>query len=463
MRVLVLAGLAFFGCNASAPESGLALTVLTDTNPAPDVFEAQLVAAPASTEYLAGKRADVWAYRDGARAGARATIPGPLIDVKRGDKVIIHLRNELPDATTIHWHGIRVPAAADGTTASQMAIEPGASFDYVFTVDDPGTFWYHPHTQADVQIERGLYGALIVRGDIEPAVEADRMFVLDDIKLESTGQLSTQTNPIDVMLGRPGNVLLVNGKQGASLAVKPGSRERWRFVNSANGRYFNLRLPGHTFLVIGWDGGLIPQPYETETLLVAPGERYEVLVTFAGASGSKLALETIHYDRGHDIADPGPQALFTLSFGDRAKSAPAALPAGWGPAPDLVVSASTPVRPFVLSEEEHASADPQFFINGLMFPAPTMGMSGDLTVWSIRNDAEMDHPFHLHGMFFQVLDIDGVPPAHAGWKDTVNVPQKKTLRFAVVYGTPGTWMFHCHILEHAERGMMSELMLEPRP
>jgi FtsP/CotA-like multicopper oxidase with cupredoxin domain len=316
----------------------------------------------------------------------------------------------------------------------------------------------------DVQIERGLYAPIVVHGGVAPDVAADRVFVLDDVKIEATGKLSTTTDPLDMMLGRQGNVLLVNGHSKATLPVAAGSRERWRFVNAANGRYFNLTLAGHSFLVIGWDGGLLEQPYSTERLLVAPGERYEVLVELQGERGAELALQTLHYDRGHNIPDPGPLELVRLQLTSVAPTAPAPLPTTWGTFEPLVTDASTPVRKLVLSEEEAGLAEPRFFINGERFPdvTPLSAMQDDVEIWEIQNDAEMDHPFHLHGMFFQVLDVGGTPVEHQGWKDTVNVPQKKTLRFAVRYGTPGTWMFHCHILEHAERGMMGELEIAAR-
>jgi FtsP/CotA-like multicopper oxidase with cupredoxin domain len=133
-----------------------------------------------------------------------------------------------------------------------------------------------------------------------------------------------------------------------------------------------------------------------------------------------------------------------------------------GERPALPVTAATVTRPFVLREFEGPNGV-VFYINDKFWPLndPVMVKQGDLEIWSVKNDSEMDHPFHLHGMFFQVLDVDGVAPEHAGWKDTVNIPQKATLRFAVRYESLGMWMFHCHILEHAERGMMGDLMVMP--
>ena len=130
------------------------------------------------------------------------------------------------------------------------------------------------------------------------------------------------------------------------------------------------------------------------------------------------------------------------------------------------IDATTPVETLVLDEDEGAPGqDPTFSINGRSFPdvEPLAGQEGGLAIWSVQNDSPMDHPFHLHGMFFRVLDVGGAAPAHVGWKDTVNVPQSTTLRFAVRYGAPGEWMFHCHILEHAERGMMNSIRLAAPP
>ena len=444
--------------------AALDLTQLTDTNPDPDVFEVQLVASEGSAHYLpdADADADIWGYRDGAVPHSKAAVPGPVLDVRQGQRVIVHFRNELPEATTIHWHGIRVPNTADGTPSVQVEVSPGDTFDYEFVAGDAGTFWYHPHVHSDVQIERGLYGAVVVRGGPEIPVEADRVFVLDDVKLEATGKLSTNTVPLDVMLGRQGNVVLVNGVRGGRITSRGGARERWRFVNSANGRYFNLRILDHALKVIGWDGGLLAEPYDATTLLIAPGERYEVLVDVPDATGSELTLETVHYDRGHDVPDPGPVAIFKIAI-ESSVMHREALPDTWGTPIELPIPSDVRERAIKLSEQQTSDDEfPKFFINDAAFPDVPMleARVGDVEVWRVKNDSEMDHPFHLHGMFFRVLDVDGAAPAHDGWKDTVNVPQKKTLRFAVRYGGEGTWMYHCHILEHAERGMMAELKLE---
>lgn len=440
----------------------LAAPVLVDMNPDPAVVEVVLIAGTAEAEYLPGKRAPVWGYRDALRPGARGLVPGPVLDVNRGDRVIAHFHNELPVELTVHWHGVRLPNLSDGTPASQIPVPPGGSYTYDFVAQDAGTFWYHPHVHADQYIERGLYGMMRVREEVPLAVAADRLFVLDDVKLDADGQLATRTDPLDIMLGRQGNFLIINGRPRSRLAVGAGTRERWRFVNSANGRFFNLRMNDRPFQVIAWDGGLLPQPYQTDRVLIAPGERYEVLVTFDEADVERpLVLQTVHYDRGHNIPDPGPLDLLEVHVQPGAPGLPLPqLPSVWGEWRPLTVGPATPVRVFRLKEEEHGG-EVKFFINEHAFPehAAIFGGEREVEIWEVRNETEMDHPFHLHGMFFQVLDVNGVSPLIRGLKDTVNVPQKATLRFAVQYGPPGAWMYHCHILEHAERGMMGELRI----
>ena len=466
-KLIGLSLLAFASCsdhNGRTPrESKVAeLIAMTDLNPSPDIVEVALVAGVAETSYLETGPAQVWAYRDGSKTDAKGSVPGPLIRAKQGDQVIVRFRNELLESTTVHWHGLRVPNAADGTPSTQVEVPPGGEYRYEFTARDAGTFWYHPHVRGDVQIERGLQGMVIIDGGPTITATAERSFVFDDVKLNGSGTLSDSTTPLDIMLGRLGNFLLANGTVGGTLPVISGARERWRIVNTANGRYLNLRLPGHQFRVIGWDGGLLSTPYTTETLLIVPGERYEVLVELHGAVGGELPLQTVYYDRGHDIPDVGPETIMTLHFESETVAQSGPVESLTVPPISLEAAATTVTRSLKLGERMiNDGADVLFTINDSAYPdIPVIGaIAGDIEVWSLQNDSEMDHPFHVHGMFFRILDTNGVAPEHVGWKDTVNVPKKSTLRFVVQYGEAGRWMYHCHILEHAERGMMGELKL----
>jgi FtsP/CotA-like multicopper oxidase with cupredoxin domain len=455
-----------FACNGGADDKPLVAPLgpvpFVDVDQDPDAIEISVVAAPAKWAFLPDKPADVWAYQDGNADAPEGRIPGPMLLGKVGDRVTVHFRNDLPEETTLHWHGIKVHATHDGSNVSQTAVQPGESYTYEFTLTDAGTFWFHPHLDADVQIERGLYAPIVVRGDDDIPVDTDRVLVLDDVKVESSGQLSETITGLDLMVGRMGNVLLVNGEKLPRLDAPAGGRERWRLLNSANGTFFNVSLPNHRLRVIGWDGGLLPEPYEVDTLVIAPGERYDLLVELGGAEGDELELQTLYYDRGHDLPDLGPRTIATITLGAPSASPAPELPERWGTIDPLPVTADTPRRMLELTEEEAASPDdePRFFINDRAFPdvAPVTVDNDQLEVWEIKNGMEMDHPFHLHGIFFQVLD-----QPHLGWKDTVNVPRDSTVKIAARFDNPGLWMFHCHILEHAERGMMSVLQVGPTP
>ena len=449
------------GCGDNAHDP-LAVSVLTDTNPDPAIVEVELIASPGTIEYMPGKPARIWGYRDGAIDGSKPSVPGPMLVAHQGDQVIVHFKNELPEATTIHWHGIRLANAYDGSDHTQTPVPPGGTFDYVFTVPDAATFWYHPHIDGALQVEKGLYAPLVVRGAEQVPVDAERVFVLDDIKLAADGDLDSTVDDMDMMFGRLGNTLLVNGQVNATLEAHAGARERWRFVDAANSRFFNLSLPGHSFRVIGYDGGLLVEPYTADTLLLGPGERYDVIVELDGATGDLVPLQSLYYDRARGmLADPGPQSLMTVKLGDRAAPIDS-LPTSWGTFDPIATDANTQRLVFTLHEDGFPP-NTRYSINGEVYPdvTPTIGTQDAVAIWSINDDVGMDHPFHLHGMFFQVLDVDGIAPAHAGWKDTVIVPAYKTLRFAVRYGTPGHWMYHCHILEHQEGGMMGVLDVMP--
>jgi FtsP/CotA-like multicopper oxidase with cupredoxin domain len=444
----------------------LDLVPLTDIHPAPDVVEVDLIAAPGRTRFGSRGTANVWGYADGTRDPVEPVVPGPVIEANQGDTVIVHFTNLLPEGTTIHWHGMRVPNAMDGAHVTQHEIPPGGTFDYTFVAVDAGTFWYHPHVRSDMQIERGLAGALIVHGGVDVHADADRTFVLDDVKLEDNGELSETTDANDLMLGRQGNVVLANGRSGGHVEVRNGARERWRFVNAANGRYFNLRLPERSFTVIGWDGGLLVEPYSAQSVLIAPGERYEVLVELTGAQGETIPVETLYYFRAHGLPYTDPEAVFSVEISGEAPPAES-LPTAWGNVEPVPTDANTPLRSIELSEREPVDPGeaPTFFINGSAFPEipPIHATSGAIEIWDFHNASEMDHPMHLHGMFFQVLESEGAPPLGQGWKDTVNVKSHANVRVAVRFGEPGRWMYHCHILEHAERGMMAELSLSEGP
>jgi FtsP/CotA-like multicopper oxidase with cupredoxin domain len=427
-----------------------------DLDPDPNVVEVELVAEVATVELVPGTCTEVWAYRDAGDPDAVASIPGPRIDADLGDRLIVHLRNELPQGTTLHWHGLRVPEAMDGNPMVSGTVASGGSTTVDIELRDAGLHWYHPHVYADEQIQRGLQGPLVVRAPDEPSVATERVLVLDDIALDADGAIEIEANDDDIMFGRRGNVLLVNGAIPGVARARTGTIERWRLLNSSNGRFFVLTLSDLPLRVIGWDGGLLTEAYETRELTIAPGERYDVLVQLAAAPGDILELQTSapSPDPGED---GGPYTLVTFELdGPDAKAEMPPLPSRT--IEPLAFDDAAPRR-FALEHTQGASTGAVFTINGQRWPlnVPVHVDQDDVEAWDIVNLGEHRHPFHLHGMSFQVLSIDGVVERLLGWKDTVRIEPSGTTRIAVRYENPGMWMFHCTIPEHAERGMMGDL------
>ena len=436
-----------------------------DTDPTDNVVEVELEAKPTAIELASGHLVDMWTYN--------GVLPGPTIEANVGDTVRVHLMNSLPESTTIHWHGLRVPAAMDGAPSVQREIAPGETFTYEFVVPDAGTFWYHPHVRSDVQIERGLYGPIVVHGADEPKVDGDRVVVLDDVLLDDTWQIAEGTSMMEAMNGREGNLLLANGRANPTLSVPAGSLQRFRFINTANARFFRLALPEHTLVQIGADGALFEAAIDAKDVLVVPGQRVDLLVAFAADETATVAWQTLPYVRGHGSNGGPSHDVFQLSMQSAlAESAPmpkqladvAALPAA-------TVTRELELEEQMMSGGMHggihggtssSQMGPSFSFNGQTFPdiTPLEAKLGSVEEWKLVNATMMDHPFHLHGFRFQVVQGAGSEPTRRAWRDTINVPANATMRIRMrLDDHPGTWMFHCHILEHAERGMMGELLV----
>ena len=438
-------------------DAELRLPEAVDVNPAPHIFETTLTAKVVNLELVPGKFTPVWTYN--------GLLPGPLIRVAPGDRLIVHLVNELPEPTTIHWHGIRLPNAMDGVPGhTQAQVEPGGRFDYDFVLPDSGTFWYHPHVDSAAQAGFGLYGPLIVTDPSEPAGLGDELvLVLADMMLMDDGAQASPESGGDLatLFGREGDVLLVNGKVNPVLHSLAGRRQRWRVINTAKSRYFQLMMEGQQFTRIGGDQGLIEKPESSDRIVLTPAQRAEVVVDLALPSGSTRAVRWVPYDRGFGSTEFRPEeTVFTIETSvDPAYASP--------PLPTLhreiaALDVSNATRQFIDLTQSVAGEPFSLGINGVSGDrAPAlMAMVGDTQMWTVRNTMAFAHPFHLHGFFFQVMDVNGVPPATREWRDTVNIPIDASVNLAVSFNErPGMWMFHCHILDHAEAGMMGMLHL----
>jgi FtsP/CotA-like multicopper oxidase with cupredoxin domain len=419
--------------------------------------EVTLTAAPARLSLVPGAVTEVFAYN--------GQVPGPTLEFREGDRVSIHFRNDLPEPTTIHWHGLQLPFMADGSPFHPVA--PGEEYDYVFTVlpGTAGTYWYHPHPhhRTGYQIAKGLYGAIIVRAPDDPLPPSltEKLLIISDNRFLTDGAIDlprshTPEGGLDRENGREGDVMFVNGQVMPTLTIRAGEIQRWRVINASAARVYRLSLPGHKLLHVGSDGGLFERAVEVDEILVANAERVELLVRGTGSPGSRTALQVLPYDRYIPQTRPRnwneTRDLLTLQYAPDPAVATVTLPEVLRPVPVLDTAHATATRLMVLS---------QGLINGQAMDPRRVDVSATLgatEIWEIENLVGMDHPFHLHGFQFQVLDHNGVPEPFRSWKDVVNVPKHGTARFIVRYTNhPGKWMFHCHILDHEDHGMMGIL------
>ena len=409
----------------------------------------------------------IWGY-DGV-------IPGPELRIRQGETLTATLRNDLPQPTTIHWHGIRIDNAMDGVAGlTQDAVPPGESFDYAFTVPDAGTYWYHPHNRSWEQLARGLYGVLVVEEDNPPPVDRDLVLVIDDWRLDEAGLIHEAS--LGSMRdwshnGRLGNVLTVNGLDRVDLDVQAGERLRLRLLNVANARIFDLKLEGHAPVLIALDGQpTVPAPLPDGRVTLAPGQRTDLILDMGLDPGASAEI----------VALVGQQRVVAGAFRYHAEAVrrdnpldgPMALPANPLPtAIDLAAAQEVELlmeggamggmraarfdgRQMDIRElVEHGMV---WAFNGVagrtdqpLFEAAL----GRPVIVHMRNRTAWPHAMHFHGHHMREVGGPGAPDALGPWRDTVLLDPDQDLSVAFVADNPGKWMLHCHMLEHQAAGM----------
>jgi bilirubin oxidase len=434
--------------------------VLENLSRVPGVVEVRITADQAFLSLLPGKRTPVFAYN--------GRVPGPTLEVHEGDSVIVHFKNALPEPTTIHWHGIHLPANQDGSPFDPIGPREEHVYAYRIRRGTAGTYWYHPHLhlRTGFQLGMGLFGAIIVRAADDPLPSIpEKLLILSDQRFLPDGpidipQPQSPESRADEENGREGNVLLVNGQVLPTITMREGEVQRWRVINASASRVYRLAIPGQTMVHVGNDGGLFELPREVTEIVLANSERVELLVRGVGSPSRPNKLLTLPYDRYNPQMRPkhwdAPQDLVELQYLAEPPVTPVTIPATLRRIPALDTSRATVTRTISLS---------QGLINGKTMDMGRVDASSRLGVteiWTIENLVGMDHPFHLHGFQFQVLDRNGVPEPYRSWKDVVNVPKHETVRFIVRFDDfAGKWMFHCHILNHEDRGMMGILEVQP--
>ncbi|SES06970.1 multicopper oxidase family protein [Salipaludibacillus aurantiacus] len=446
--------------SSSAEEKALPIPpLLEDKNPEQGKAEFDLIAQEGTTEFFNGKESDTYGYN--------GNYLGPVIRVRNGDDVKVNVKNELSDATTVHWHGLEVDGTEDGGPHS--GIESGETWDPEFPIEQPAaTLWYHPHLlhKTGEQVYKGLAGMFIIEDDISDSLnipkeygENDIPLIVQDKQFSSDGTFEYNLNRHDIMMGLQGDTVLVNGAVNPYLEV-PQGKVRLRVLNGSNARTYNFKLSNdQKFHQIASDGGFLEQPAEMTNVVLSSAERAEIIVDFS------------EFEEGDtlELTDQGTPFMSFRVTGEEGHQAD--LPGQLTTIEEINPSEAVRTREFVFQ-----GMGRNVNINGKQMDINRIDeviSLNETEIWEITNEAGgmmggmggnggMIHPFHAHGVQFQVLDRDGNPPPpnETGWKDTILVSPGEKVRVIATFEHPGVFMYHCHILEHEDAGMMGQFEVE---
>ena len=419
------------------------------------------------------------------------TVPGPLLEASPGDRIQIRFTNGLSQPTNIHYHGLHIPPDVDNVF---LKISPGEQHTYEFQIPDnhlAGTFWYHPHKHGLVaeQLFGGLAGLFIVRGQLDeiPEIKAaeESFVVLKDFALDRSGNIA-DTGHMAAMTGRAGGLLTASGQINPEMPIKRGGLARLRLLNASPSRFYRLSLEEHTMHLIATDGGAIASPVELSNVVLAPGERVEVLVQGNQAPGNYRLINQpfnpaqggmMNGMMGGNQSSDRSETVATLVYGretdkrgtdksktEEDKTQEASLPSELIPVALLPEPNKT--RQFALN---HGMGDMigggmVFLINGKAFDPSRTDTQVKLDTtedWEITNTGSMAHPFHIHTNKFQIVSQNGQNAPYVAWKDVVLVSPGETVRLRIAFRDYiGKTVYHCHVLDHEDRGMMGILEIQ---
>ena len=417
------------------------LNIPTATSPV------DLTAAPATVDVGSGELVEVWAYN--------GEFPGPTFVARRGDQVAVRMLNGLQDETIVHWHGMIVEREDDGHP--QDVVESGEHYDYDFEVKQRAALnWYHPHPDmlTGEQVNMGLAGAFIIRDDEEdalnlPSGDYEIPLIVRDATIRS-GQMRYRARKS----GFFGRLAMVNGTVYPKLDVEPAVY-RFRVLNGANARHFDLSLSnGQDFILIGNDGGLLPERHDLGSILMSPGERIDILVDFRGHQGETLMLQ--------DLVDGWDLLELTVGIGDNINNSEPPVGTISSSFPDLSEADVVTTRTF--------SFDGMSKINGRVYGMDRVDEyvpKGQTEKWIFTTGGNAPHPVHVHAAPFKVLSRTGgrgqVFPWETGLKDTVLLEDGETIEVLIRFDEyAGLFLLHCHKLEHEDAGMMMNFeVVEP--
>jgi FtsP/CotA-like multicopper oxidase with cupredoxin domain len=431
--------------------------------------EFRLTASAMTYEFVKGQPTTAWAYNN--------QVPGPELRVREGDLVRVIFTNNLPEPTTVHWHGVNVPTSMDGVPdISQPPVPPGGTFTYEFIATPAGTRWYHAHFAEHKQLQLGLYAPLIIEPrDVDTRYDSDYTITFGEWSPDALHPDHNQPNGgVGSMMGGnmmstpddPNVIFTVNGKASPAappLLVRQGERVRLRFINASAMQKHVIRLEGHTMKITHLDGNPLSPPREVDAIEIGTGERYDVEVT-ANNSG----VWALHCVRpGH--AERGLKTLvrYEGAADDSRESVDTRNTRGFRVWPDTILNqrkaageTTRPDKQFQLTLSggmmmggEGANT---WTINGKAYPNtnPLVVKQGDRVRVRLFNMSMEDHPMHLHGHSFAVLQYDGRPITPMV-RDTLTVRHMESYDVEFVADNPGTWFFHCHNAEHMEGGLIT--------
>ena len=389
---------------------------------------------------------------------------GPTLRLRPGDRLHLHLINNLSQPTNIHFHGLNVSPRGHGDNSIHM-VAAGDTWDFEIAIPKnhpPGVYWFHSHAHeaAERQLMGGLSGTLVVEGfqDALPATLPlkERLLALKEFSPDQNGKLNRVPKPFHLV------IKTINGQLMPRIDIQPGESQLWRFSNQTANTYYRLVLEGHTFTIVGRDGQVLTIPEHATELLIGPSQRADAIVTAPTAGQFRLVTKRTSTGPAGDMFAAQDMALVVA-----AALPGAARPAALGKL--VIVGAPSPPIPSDRIDAHRTvtfSEDPVtglFFINHATFDPKRVDLKvplGSIEEWTVRNSSEELHVFHVHQVHFQILSINGKPVPFSSLVDTVSVPIHGEVAIRVAFTDPniiGRFMFHCHILEHEDKGMMSQM------
>ena len=450
--------------------------------------------------------------------GYNGEVPGPLIRVPQNATIIIRFHDHIDMPSTVHWHGVRLDNKYDGVPdITQKEVPVGGSFVYHVHFPDAGVYWYHPHVREDIEQPMGLFGNMLVdspdRNYYSP-VNQEHALMLDDILINADSLIPFgKEGPDFVLMGRVGNVLLVNGETNYSLSAHTGDVVRFYLTNVASSRTYNVSFSGAPIKVVASDQSLFEHESMVPSVVLAPAERYVVEVRFdhPGRYALVNSIQAINHYKGEfepevdtmgfvNVTGVPAAPSYARQFATLRKNAAVTRDIDkyrsyFDKAPDKTVTLTVRTNALPLATVQFMDIDTAYFapvewMDGM--PAMNWLSTSKQVRWIIRDDATgkenmdidwhvkqgsviklrifndpksfhpMQHPIHLHGQRMLVISRDGVPNTDLVWKDTALIPVGSTVDLLIDASNPGAWLLHCHIAEHMGSGMMTVLHVDPR-